>query len=116
MCDTTSGLFGKGKANLLKMIQNSDSLNQTVQFFEEEIVCPDDIDAAGEKFLIALYGASGKVISFDSIRYQHFMRSATKSKMNLASLPLTAKAARQHSFRAYLQVQTWYGVMQNLED
>lgn len=48
------------------MLKNSENLNQTVQFFKEEIVCPDNIVAAGEKFLIALYGASGTDISLDS--------------------------------------------------
>lgn len=38
-----------------------------------------------------------------------------KSKFNLASLPPTKAAARQHSFRTYHQVQQWYGAKKNPE-
>ncbi|GBM37029.1 hypothetical protein AVEN_31870-1 [Araneus ventricosus] len=42
-------------------------------------------------------------------------KSAYKSKFNIASLPPTEAAARQHSFRTYHQVQKWYGNEQNAE-
>ena len=108
-CDTRSALFGKGKANFLKVLQNFEKFNQTFQVFKEEIVCPEDIAAAREKFL------SGTYISLDSLRYQQSTRTVTKSKINLASLPPTAEAAQQHPLCTYHQVQTWHGIMKNGE-
>ncbi|KAJ8896573.1 hypothetical protein PR048_001917 [Dryococelus australis] len=35
------------------------------------------------------------------------MKSSTKVKANLASLPPTNSAAKQHSFTVYLQTQQW---------
>lgn len=41
------------------------------------------------------------------LRYEIFALFLTKSTFNLASLPPTEEAARQHSLRTYLQVQAW---------
>lgn len=58
------------------------------------------------QILIALYGGTPGQ-SLHELRYDCFARSMTKSKFNLASLPPTKAAARQHSFRSYHQVQQW---------
>lgn len=42
-------------------------------------------------------------------RFHCFEKATTKNSMNLASLPPTRKAAREHSFRVYHQMQIWLG-------
>lgn len=45
-----------------------------------------------------------------TLYHTRFVQSAYKPKFNLASLPPTEDAVKQHSLRAYLQVQQWNGV------
>ena len=45
--------------------------------------------------------------SLNVLRYEMFEKSLSKKTFNLASLPPTEAAARQHSLRTYLQVQAW---------
>ncbi|CAG9820707.1 unnamed protein product [Phaedon cochleariae] len=115
-CDTTSAIFNQGKNKFLKIIMKFPELNEIIEVFKDESADANAIAVAGENFLIKLYGVSQKDSSLDFLRYQQFSRSATKSKFNLASLPPTAAAAKQHSFRTYHQVQAWYGVEKNPEE
>lgn len=116
-CDTTSSLFNQGKLKFLSILQKHQDLHDSIQVFQDSNAEPDAIADAGERFLLALYGAKhGDNISLDAYRYQCFVRSLTKSKFNIASLPPTAAAARQHSFRTYYQVQEWQGVCKNVEE
>ncbi|GBN04120.1 hypothetical protein AVEN_232538-1 [Araneus ventricosus] len=41
--------------------------------------------------------------------FELFQKSLVKNHFNFASLPPTTAAAREHSVRAYLQVQLWSG-------
>ena len=50
-CDTTSALFRQGKKKFVNILNNP-----VVKIFNCENACPDDIDKAGQKVLIALYG------------------------------------------------------------
>lgn len=88
-----------------------------IQVFKNEHATADEVANAGEKFLLALYGSKDKEnIDLDKYRYQCFVKSVTKSKFNLASLPPTSAAARQHSLRTYHQVQQWYGCSKEAEE
>lgn len=51
-------------------------------------------------------------ISLNEYKYLCFTKSY-KIKLNIASLTPTEATARQHSFRAYHQVQRWYGNEKN---
>ena len=75
---------------------------------------PLEIEKAGEKMLIALYKGNDAQ-SLDELRYIAYGRSMTKSKFNLACLPPTTAAAREHSFRTFHQVQTWMGYVMPAE-
>ena len=70
----------------------------------------EDIAKAGEEFLLALYGASA-FQTLDDFRLNAFRKKNAKKSTNkvfqMASLPPTCAAARQHSFRTYCQVQQW---------
>ena len=68
--------------------------------------------SAGEKFLSHWYGASD-FTSLDAFRYYAYTRAIAKKyvkdSFNLATLPPTSAAAKQHILRTYLQVQQWIG-------
>lgn len=81
----------------------------SIKLFKEEKIHPELLAKAGETFLVALYKENRVSENLQSLRYTRFVKSATKSKTNLASLPPTSDAAKQHSFRTYLQVQAWLG-------
>ncbi|GBM68072.1 hypothetical protein AVEN_66741-2-1, partial [Araneus ventricosus] len=71
------------------------------------------IAEAGTRFLLELYGFSDvkskKSMSLIDYRYTCFTKSSYKCKFNIAALPPTEAAGRQHLFRTYHQVQQWYG-------
>ncbi|GBO15085.1 hypothetical protein AVEN_237406-1 [Araneus ventricosus] len=85
-------------------IYQCSELKQVVNIFHDENACPDDIDEAGEKVLIALYGRKKSEETRDSPIFKHFQKSLVKNNFILVFLPPTI-AAREHSLRAYLQVQ-----------
>ncbi|KAJ8729647.1 hypothetical protein PYW08_001228 [Mythimna loreyi] len=102
-CDTTSALFNQGKTKFTTLVLKDSQIQEALECF-----AADDLDDAGEKNFVKMYG--GKLPkSLNDLRYEGFARSVTKSKYNLCSLPPTKAAARQHSFRVYHQVQQWLG-------
>ncbi|GBN04393.1 hypothetical protein AVEN_20476-1 [Araneus ventricosus] len=84
-------------------------LQQVVNIFRDENACPDDIDEAGEKVLIALYGRKKSEETRDSLIFELFQKSLVKNNFISVFLPPTTAAASAHSLRAYLQVQHWSG-------
>ena len=72
----------------------------------------EDIATAGEQFLLKLYGAE-LFATLDKYRHVAYKRSVARTSpsnsFTLVSLPPTTAAARQHSYRVYLQVQQWLG-------
>lgn len=70
------------------------------------------IQEAGESFLLKLYGARS-CESLNQLRYITYNkaigRTSLSSTFQLASLPPTSAAAKQHSYRSYLTVQEWMG-------
>ncbi|GBO05981.1 hypothetical protein AVEN_60615-1 [Araneus ventricosus] len=99
-CDTTSAPFRQGKKKFMNVL-NSTELQKVVSIFHDENACPDDINEAGQKVLTALYGEKNS----KELRFKLFQKSLVKNHFNLASLSPTTAAAREHSLRAYLQVQ-----------
>ncbi|CAG9814961.1 unnamed protein product [Phaedon cochleariae] len=108
-CDTTSNPFGVGKKKVLSIYEKNHFLSDIVSVFKDEDATPRQISVAGEKFLVALYGGNIDTDTVDDLRYRIFSNSVAKSRFHLARLPPTRDAARYHSFRTYLQVQTWLG-------
>lgn len=115
-CDTTSALFNQGKVKSLKVVEQSDSLADTIQIFQDPNADSRAIVDAGETFLLALYGGGKDQDTLDSLRFQHFVRAVSKNTFNLASLPPTRDAATQHILRTYHQVQSWCGVEKNPQE
>lgn len=106
-CDTTSAIFRQGKKKIVSLIKADSELQNLISVFKNVAADPTHIADAGEKFFVRLYG--DKNIDLNLLRYNHFAKSMTKSKFNLACLPPSAEAVRQHSYRSYHQIQQWQG-------
>lgn len=112
-CDTTSALKGKGKAMPWKIFtdpKDSDKqYSQAAAVFNNTNSTHDEVAAAGESFIKRLYGCSKPDEPLHDLRAKlynlHIARQPVTSQFDLGVLPPTAAACRQHSYRAYLQVQ-----------
>jgi hypothetical protein len=109
-CDTTSAIHGKGKVQAFNKIKKDDKLKEVMAIFNNESASPQEVCSAGESFMSILYG--GKLTDdLDTLRYKTYVRSIAKhsvdSSFKLESLPPTSDSAKQHSFRAFFQIQMW---------
>ena len=106
-CDTTSAIFGIGKANALKKLKQVEFRQNAATF--SGISTQSQIEKAGEAVLSSLYGGTdGKL---NRLRYQKFCEKVASSSVYVEpkSLLPTSSAAKFHSYRVYLQVQQWMG-------
>ena len=112
-CDTTSALFRQGKKKAFKLLLKRSDLSKCVDVFNDPSSSECSVTSAGEEFLLALYGAPKTTSSLNKHRYHCFMKAVAKcpihTKLQLASLPPTSAAAKEHSKRVYNQVQQWLG-------
>ena len=118
-CGTTSAVYRKGKHVPFRKRQSQPALSTEVQVFNDHRATRNDIAAAGEAFLCGLSG--GEIDeNLDVKRHQLYLRTIAKQKVcvkfDLAPLPPTSAAARQHSFRVHHQAQQWRGVVLNPTD
>ncbi|GBO04096.1 hypothetical protein AVEN_7498-1 [Araneus ventricosus] len=97
-------------------IYQCSELQQVVNIFRDENACPDGIDKAGQKVLIALDGRKKSEETRDSLIFKLFQKSLVKDNFILVFLPPTTAAAREHSIRAYLQIQHWSGFIKKSLD
>ena len=111
-CDTTSAVHCKGKRVPYKKLQQNPAIHLIMQIFYDPEASADDIAVAGEAFLLVMYGEKPEG-SLDKQRYFTYLRTIAKqpvhARFNLATLPPTSAAARQHSYRTFHQVQQWLG-------
>lgn len=118
-CDTTSALYRKGKRQAMQLIMKSPDVHDDAETFSQPESSKEAIAIAGERFLLRLYGAVNES-SLNDLRYSLYCKATAKlsltSKFVLASLPPTSAAAREHSFRVYLQVQRWLGMQYEATD
>lgn len=110
-CDMTSSIFLQGKLKHFKTIKNHPELYDSLLLFNNEFSLPEDLIRAGEEFFLKLYKAPSHIKSLDKYRYHVFQKTVASSKkqVQLARLPPTLDAAKQHLYRVYLQIQTWRG-------
>lgn len=116
-CDTTSAPYNQGKLKFVKTLTKNPHLADVVSVFKNPEATPESIAAAGERFLVNVYGYTGRTEpSINRLRYINYKKAAFKTSSKIAALPPSAAAATQHSFRVYHQVQQWLGVEKNAED
>ena len=119
-CDTTSRLYGVGKATALKKCENVLHFKEQANVFSCHSAV-SDVVTAGEKALVSLFGGKlGVGLNALRSRYQrYFEKLASKtSHIEPQNLPPTAAAARFHSLRVYLKVKQWQreGAGMSIED
>lgn len=117
-CDTTSHMYGLGKATALKLARTSPLFREHAQVFTSPESSRCDITTAGAAAIVALY--NGQVgDELDALRLLRFYQKVGSSTACVQPrvLPPTSGAAKFHSMRVYLQVQQWMGAHQmNPED
>ncbi|KAE8743484.1 hypothetical protein FOCC_FOCC010907 [Frankliniella occidentalis] len=110
-CDSTSAPYNKGKKDPLQKLQDKEEFRRIISIFNSEGASAEEIATAGEAFLLSLYGSSDQFL--DVARFSAYLRTVAKkpisSDIDMKYLPPSSAAARQHSFRAYYQVQEWRG-------
>jgi hypothetical protein len=109
-CDTTSRLYGIGKGASLKRFKKNAVFREQAKVFNTPSASPDNVIAAGEKALVAIYNGKPSD-TLDSLRYKRFCEkvASNSSYVQPQSLPPTSAATKYHSLRVYLQVQEWQG-------
>ena len=108
-CDTTSHIYGVGKGVLLKKAISDSLFRDEMSIFLQD-VSHNLVENAGQNIFVNLF--NGDIDQhLNSIKFQKFIYKVNTSStcVQVRSLPPTEAAARFHSFRVYLQVQTWIG-------
>lgn len=108
-CDSTSAIYQKGKVRAWKLLQKSSQLQAAIKNFNTKGASQGSIFESGCAAFLQLYGAPAEITSLNRYRYILFQRGAARNAANLKSLCPTEGAARQHSYRVYLQMQVWQG-------
>ena len=108
-CDTTSILYGAGKATALKKFENVFNFKEQANVFSYHSAV-SDVVTIGEKALVSLFGGRPGV-GLNTLRYQrYFEKHASKtSHIDPQNLPPTAAVARFHGLCVYLPVKQWHG-------
>lgn len=96
---------------LIKTLTKNPHLLDVVRIFKSQDATPSMVDTAGELFLLQLYSCKDATItSLNEWRYKCFIKSALTTKSNIASLPPSKEAAKQHSYRSYYQIPRHFEV------
>ena len=108
-CDTTSAIYNHTKSKFISVFKNQpDFAKKCAAVFQNPESQREEITAAGNKFLLTLYGCKNpEETSLNNFRYKCFVKTAFQTKQNLASLPPSEEAAQNLSFRTFQQVQAW---------
>ena len=106
-CDNVSALYRQGKRKAFSLVHKNKEYDLLNTFINAENT-HQQVQEAGESFLLKLYGASSYV-SLDEFRYITYNNAISKmslsSTFQLATVPPTSAAIKQHAFRTYLTVQ-----------
>ena len=107
-CDTTSALYGLGKAVFIKKAKKSASFREHAQKFLSTDGDKNVLEKAGEKVLVEVYGGKEKdtLNKLRYIKYNQKLTTSTKA-FQPCSLPPTSSAAKLHIQRTCFQVQEW---------
>jgi hypothetical protein len=107
-CDTTSALYGHGKASIFKSIVT----NQHTYHLTEVVGCPEatpeDVVGAGLQLLVLIYGGKAGD-TLNHMRYATYMNivASSMSPPRPERLPPTEASAKQHILRVHIQAVQW---------
>src|SRR6218665_19439 len=108
-CDTTSCLYGLGKASILKKFSHTTKKTLPLsEILSSSDATHDDISAAGLKLLTLLYGGKASD-TLNHMRYVQYMNKTAScyAQPRPERLPPTQNAATYHVYRTHLQVVQW---------
>ena len=116
-CDTTSRVFGVGKAAGLKLIKDNQQFHSQAETFQSTDTTKDNSIAAGEKAMVVLHKGK-ETDNLNNMRHQRFQELVTVSKkvVHPNMLPQTPAAVKYHSLRVYHQIQQWKGITLDAEE
>lgn len=116
-CDTTSRIFGIGKAVALTLMKEDSNFREQAEVFYNSNSTKDAVVQAGEKALVCIFNGSGDD-TLNAVRLRKFQILVARSKTSVhpQKLPPTSAAAKFHSLRVYHQVQEWKGNSLNPEE
>lgn len=104
-CDTTSAIFKKGKKTVIAILKKNKELQNLVSNFDVPGKTPDEIYNVAEEFIKQLYNVDhADGLSIGELRYKIFTSSvvsSAKKELQLAYLPPTKSALREHAKRVY---------------
>ena len=103
-CDTSSFLFGQGKAKALRELMKND-WTKIDEVFGEGSAAHGDLIHCGRSFLSALYGEP-KTETMNELRFNIFMKRKS-GPPNIKMLPPTDANVAFHIRRAHLQTLIW---------
>ncbi|KAJ8886949.1 hypothetical protein PR048_013163 [Dryococelus australis] len=96
--DTICETFNKSKLSILKcFLKLPNETKAIADIFSDPTSTPDAVAQAGYETFLTLYQARQSECDLNNNRHNCFVKSSTKVKSNLASLPPTKGAAKQHS-------------------
>lgn len=94
----------------------SEKLKKKLLILNNPCASLDAIETAGEALLLAIYNVSN-IGNLNTARFLLHQKTIAKqpihAQFRLGALPPTTAAARQHSLRAYHQVQQWLNVVRD---
>lgn len=107
-CDTTSFLFKKSKKQLLSALKKDGFLCHRASLFLKQDAPKEELFDIGFKCILKWYGAN-KVQKLNDFRFILYNKIISRQKLaanfNLAVLPPTEEAAKEHILRVYFQVK-----------
>jgi hypothetical protein len=115
-CDTTSALFGHGKARAFKQITlSSKTLPLTDELLRSDATA-DDVASAGCRLLVELYGGKPSD-TLNKLRYTMYMNmlATGTSRPQPERLPPSERAAYFHCLRAHLQILQWKNLVTDID-
>ena len=105
-CDTTSYIYGIGKARVLKVLNSGKAL----KLLGAEDVHIDEVVAEATSFISTCYGIK-HAGDMSEIRYSVWLMKMANTKISsapkLRSLPPTSRAFQEHVRRAHYQTMIW---------
>ena len=109
-CTGVSALFKRGKTFAFKAVDNDHDMS-CLNAFKSSHATQEEIQSAGEKFLLNIYSAPSNIESLDDLRFVKYkdqikgLSLTAASGFDLRTLPPTSDTAKYHSYRAYYEVQ-----------
>jgi hypothetical protein len=116
-CDTTSALFGVGKATVYKCIIASRHSRQRIAVMQDLNATEEGVVSAGLKLLVWAYGGNDDD-RLDKMCFSVYSKMVSSSVGNLMpqKLPPTERAAYYHVQHCHHQAVTWKHLSTNIID